>query len=138
MQDIIEINIKTPWLRPNFDYISNVMIDTNCEVIVYNLNDYFALRRMLTRKGHNTFMTTIDKERRKVVLQPKDFDGSSQNSEYLSKIEALKQGEKVEVVNRGQGTYLTRLFNKQYPELKGKIRFSKTEEDSYLLELNNF
>lgn len=135
MKDIIEINIKSPWVKPNFDYISDVMIRTHCDAIVYNLNDYFALRRMLTRKGYNTLMTTVDKRRRKVVLRQEGEGSDGQVSEYTPKIEALKKGKKVEAVNRGQATYLTRLFNKEYPELKGQIGFVKTKEDTYVLKL---
>lgn len=137
MSNVIEIDVETPYLRPNYNFIADCMEKEGTVVLLHDQVDATNLGRNITRRGYSFGMTKVDKDTWKVEIREKkkkakrgmQDDLSNVSQEYIDKADLLEKGKKITLVNRGQVIYFLGLYKKLKPKDKRKIKFEKRAED---------
>lgn len=134
MTDIIEIKIKNPYLRPNYDYIVDRMENEGCIVMTDNRLEAVVIGRNIKRRGYSYGLPEQGNGMWAVVLKKSSEDTKVNIDEHTERFKLLEAGKKVEVNNRGQILTLKRLYRRKFPQGKKKI-MQKAESSGYTIWL---
>lgn len=140
MTNIIDIDVQTPYLRPNYNYIVDCMLEDGSAVIVHRKEESSLLGINIKRRGYAYGMTNIEENKWRVVIKGKakpakrgmQVDLENIPDHYLKKIELLSKGKEIILTNRGQALYFLGLYREAKPKDNRKITFKK-QEDGYLM-----
>ena len=140
MTNIIEIEVRTPYLRPNYNYIVDCMLEEGSVVIVHNKDEATILGYNIRRRGYAFSMINVAEGQWQVFIKGKakppkrgmQVDSDNIPGYYGDKIEQLSKGKEVLVTNRGQAIYLIGLYRNEQPKDNRRITFKK-QDDGYLM-----
>ncbi len=143
MTDIINIDLKTPFLRPNYNYILDFMDKEGAVVLVHDRAELIKMQNATKNSGHQIGTIKINdntwkiylKKQKKMVTGDNQYNLENLDKIYLEKLELIKKREKISVINRGQGVFLISVYNKLYPEESGKLKLEK-KDNGYSIYLN--
>ena len=135
MDDIIEIKVETPYLRPNFKYIVDRMEADQLTVLIDGQKDVAYLGSNITRRGYSFGMTKVGPNTWRISLQEKKKNPKrgiqdelkNVSEDYIEKAEQLFKGKKIEMVNRGQVVYLMGIYKRLKPKDKRSFKFIKNK-----------
>ena len=140
MTNIIDIEVQTPYLRPNYNYIVDCMLEEGAAVIIHKKEESAFLGKNITRRGYAYGMTNVVENQWMILIKGKakppvrgmqvDLDNIPEY--YQKKIDLLAKKKEVLINNRGQAIYLIGLYRKANPTDKRKITFKK-QDDGYLM-----
>ena len=115
MEKIIEINTNSPFLRPNFRYIADLMRQGGVVTHVDSRQDALSLGRNIARNRESFGMVKISKKKWKVFIKDATEVKKKASKYYMEKLQLLDENQTVSLVNKGQCTYLMGLFRRFNP-----------------------
>jgi hypothetical protein len=137
MNYIIDVDVKTPFLRPNYNYIIDLMEQEGAVMLLHDRAEVKNIHSCIKNSDYQFGAVRISEDTWKVYLKEKkkkakiglQYDIESFPEEYAKKLKLLEQGNKVSFLNRGQTVFFMGVYKKHYPEESRKFKMKKNESD---------
>lgn len=128
MPDIIEVDLSSPWVRPNFKFIVKKM-EEGAVLIIHDLKDATSVVKSLTRKKYTYGYTTEPNNTWKIFIKgtedSKDDIAVYNDEKYDAIYEHLNKGETLTNKNIGELMVIMKIYKKRFPKSKQKIVYKK-------------
>lgn len=134
MPDIIEINLKNPYIRPNYQYLVQRM-EEGAILIVHQDLDMRTIVKNLDRKKYKYGITQQPNKTWKIFIKKGKGNVVTHIDEKYDLIfRDLHAGSKVTDKNMGDLLAIMRNYKRSFPNSKKKIMYKK-EEGGYTIWL---
>lgn len=128
MPDIIEVDVSSPWVRPNLRFIVKKM-EEGAVLIIHDLKIATSIARSLARKKYTYGYTTEPNNTWKLFIKgtedSEDDIAVYKDEKYDAICEQLTNGETLTKKNMGELLVIMRIFKKRFPKCKKKIVHKK-------------
>lgn len=128
MPDIIDIDIKTPFFRPNYAYVLDLMEKEEVEIILHSRDEILAWKSSANHRKKVMIAEKIGKNAWKIKLIK---NKTNESTVFSQKIELLKQGEEIYAINRGQALRITQEYKKIYPHDYRKLKMECNDKENW-------